>query len=366
MKILRTKYAMGKNYQLNSVIHVVSSLEVGGAERFVIDLCQLQKKAGMSVAILSFGQETDPLVAECNAFNIDVFHTREGRIKKWRDAINALSSFDIVHFHTPYPVKFLLPFLPMLASKTLIYTRHGASPLAGLGWSVTHKVANFFIDHITFVSQEGAEIFTASHGWHKKTKHVIDNGVNLDQVQVSRKPTTFLRLGSVGRMVELKHQICLLRAIAMLAPEIREQVKVEFFGDGPCKSELTAFCQDEALDDLVTFHGMVSDRDVIYNSFDVLVVASETEGLSLAIMEAMAYECAVIATDVGGNSKLVQDQQNGYLFRYDDHETLASHIKSLIESPDRINEFASKSRGLIEEQFSLAVSSDKYQKIYQS
>lgn len=357
---------MTKNSNCDAIIHVISSLEVGGAERFVIDLCQLQQAQGSNVAILSFGNIADPLVSECNNAEIKVYHTRNGWFKKWTDALLAISAYKTIHFHSPYPLKFLLPVMPFFFLKRVIYTRHGADPLTGRSWKYVHKMASFFVDKINFVSQEGADVFSRSHRWKNKTKHVIDNGVNLAAVSVERIENSRFRIGSVGRMVALKNQISLLEAIVLLDDKYKTRVEIHFFGDGPCLSLLQAFVNDNSLQGQVVFHGMVNDRAEIYNCLDTLAVTSETEGLSLAIMEAMAYYCPILASDVGGNSRLVKHEFNGYLFDYNDVKNLSENIVSLMDDPEKCQFFAKNSRATIEQQFSLAVSAKKYQQLYNS
>ncbi|GLX78192.1 glycosyltransferase family 1 protein [Thalassotalea insulae] len=355
---------MDGNQNSTAVLHIVSSLEVGGAERFVIDLCQVQRNKGANVAILSFGQSSDPLVKECENGEIEVFHTQSGKLNKWRSAYKALKIFDVIHFHSPYPLKFLLPVLLFCRSKKIVYTRHGADPLAGSTWRWTHKIARYFVDQMSFVSKEGAQVFERSHGWHNMTKHVIDNGVNLTEFQPEKTQFTGLRLGSVGRMVSLKNQISLLRAVARLAPETQKAIEIHFFGDGPCLNELQQFSEEQLRSSNIVFHGMVANRNTIYNSFDVMVVTSETEGLSLAIIEAMAYYCPVIATKVGGNPKLVEHQRNGLLFEYNDDETLASLIKTILDDKAVIEQYGAVGRQKIERQFSLSACADKYNQLY--
>lgn len=355
---------MSENYKFDEVIHVVSSLEVGGAERFVIDLCQLQRSKGANVAILSFGLISDLLVKECEFAGINIFHTQEGRIKKWKSALAAIRIYKTVHFHSPYPLKFMLPLMPLCLFKNIIYTRHGADPLAGKSWRWMHRVARFFVNKISFVSQEGADVFTLSHGWLNKTKHVIDNGVNLDKVSKNRVSSERFRIGSVGRMVALKNQISLLQALMAIKEPIKNKIEIHFFGDGPSFEQLNQYVQKNKLQNQVIFHGMKSDRNEIYNSFDVLAVTSETEGLSLAIIEAMAYCCPILATDVGGNPKLVSHEHNGYLFDYNDVESLAKYIKMLIEDRELFLSFSKKSREKIEKKFSLLACADKYHQLY--
>jgi len=348
-----------------SVAHLVSSLEVGGAERFVIDLCYVQKVIlGIDACIVSFGKETDKLVPICNKLDIKVFIVNGSRFKKLLTFNNVMSSYSNIHSHSPYPLKFLLPLFFFKKPQHLVYTRHGAHPFDHEGWPKIHRMLKRYVDEMTFVSQEGADIFQKHHGWVEKSISVIDNGVNLLSIKQTKHNADNVRLGSVGRMVELKHQICLLRAIKRLPEQYQHKIEINFFGDGPSKEVLTCFIEENLADANIYFHGMVSNRDDIYGVIDALVVTSETEGLSLAIMEAMAYGCLTIASNVGGNSKLVEHDVNGYLFDYDDDEVLSELLIKLVDERHLLNEMGAKAHYKIKENFSLESCANKYSKLY--
>ena len=165
-------------------------------------------------------------------------------------------------------------------------------------------------------------------------------------------------------MVDLKNQISLLEAVATLPIEEQQKIEINFYGDGPCLAELKLFSDRNLENVAVNFHGMVQDRNIIYSSFDALIVTSETEGLSLAIIEAMAYGCVVIASNVGGNPKLVEHNKNGWLFEYNDTKTLAKYIQKLSTDKALISYLGSEGRKKIESQFSLDNTAQKYTDIY--
>ena len=166
-------------------------------------------------------------------------------------------------------------------------------------------------------------------------------------------------------MVSLKNQLGLLKAIELLNTDMQSKVALHFFGDGECLESLMDF-KEQAMPSLsVEFHGMVNDREEIYSTIDVLVVCSETEGLSMVIIEAMANQIPVIATNVGGNPKLVLDNQTGWLFDYDDNDKLAKVIHHIINNRALIDEFGGQAFSYISDNFSIQASANKYAEIYQ-
>tara|TARA_R110000822_G_scaffold11702_1_gene42531 strand:+ start:24377 stop:25474 length:1098 start_codon:yes stop_codon:yes gene_type:complete len=347
------------------VAHIVGSLNIGGAERFVIDLCSVQQEiSGVKPVIISLGEPPEALNIEAENIGIKVYSYANHRVVKLLKVFFLLREFDIIHIHSPFVLKFLSYILPFLNLK-VVYTRHGAGPLSTKFWPKLHQRVERYIDAITFVSQEGSDIFHQHHGWASVPSFVIDNGVLIKPIEKAKIQHEKLRIGSVGRMVSLKNQLGLLKAIELLNTDMQSKVALHFFGDGECLESLMDF-KEQAMPSLsVEFHGMVNDREEIYSTIDVLVVCSETEGLSMVIIEAMANQIPVIATNVGGNPKLVLDNQTGWLFDYDDNDKLAKVIHHIINNRALIDEFGGQAFSYISDNFSIQASANKYAEIYQ-
>lgn len=346
------------------ITHLVSSLNVGGAERFVIDLCRQQISDGHQCQIISLGTPVDPLLQVCAEHDIPVTVLTGIKPKKILTAYLKLRHQDIIHFHTQHVLKFLQLILSRLKPK-IIYTRHGAAPLAGEHWKKLHRKIRPFISAMSFVSQEASDNFFNTHGWSSISFNVIDNGVILPESirQVGKQKK--INLGSVGRMIPLKHQISLLQSVASLPKDIKQNVALHFFGDGPERATLEKFQQDNLADIDVTFYGMVNDREKIYSSFDLLVVTSETEGLSMVIIEAMAEGIPAAATNVGGSPKLVLNDKTGWLFEYQDNDKLADIIRQCESNRDLLISSGQTARKHIETHFSMQATANKYYHLYE-
>lgn len=354
-----------------SVIHVVSSLNVGGAERFVIDLCQEQVAQQMQAAVLSFGLPQDTLVEVCQQQQIPLTVINGKSWREQKQRLQLLSRFDVIHIHSPAALKSLVFHLFLLRHKKLIYTRHGAAPLTKPHWVRVHRFARRFVDYVTFVSAE-AKLSFSHHGWHKVPQSVIDNGVRLPPIpqatpassaQQSALGHNVLRLGSVGRMVSLKSQISLLKAVAQLDVHNQHLIELHFFGDGELRPQLEAFNQ-QYTEIKAVFHGVEINRQNIYPHIDALVVTSSTEGLSMVILEAMAYAKPVIATNVGGNPVLVKPGQTGWLYEYDDIQTLAALISDLLNKTADVHNIGIQARDWVAQHYSLTQTADRYRELY--
>jgi glycosyltransferase involved in cell wall biosynthesis len=365
INLSKLNIAMTSKKNKLKVVHVVSSLKVGGAERFVIDLCKIQKRQGQNAMIVSLGQPSEPLESECDVENIAFFSSKRLLIIKLIQIYFVLVKADVIHIHSQHALKFLQLLFPFL-NKIIIYTRHGADFLMDEHWRKLHTKTQPYIKAATFVSQEGMDNFQSVNKWQNTHCSVIDNGVLINPIKSKMKVLEKLRIGSVGRMIPLKNQMGLLKAIALLSEDVRNNVSVDFFGDGDCLEQLEAFDREYLSSTEVNFHGMVNDRELIYSSFDLLVVTSETEGLSMVIIEAMANQISVIATDVGGNPKLVIPNKTGWLFAYDDDNKLAEIIASIATDKTVLKALGQEAFNYISANFSIESSANKYAELYES
>ncbi len=129
----------------------------------------------------------------------------------------------------------------------------------------------------------------------------------------------------VGRLVPVKNLACLIRAMARLPRTQRPWVAIA--GDGPLRGELEAMVAAADLGTDIRFLGERADATVLVQAADFLVLPSLQEGMSNALLEAMAACCPVIASAVGGNAELVEHGVNGLLFPNDDDATLSEHLR---------------------------------------
>ncbi len=120
----------------------------------------------------------------------------------------------------------------------------------------------------------------------------------------------------------------------------------------------------EAYRDRVAFLGLRDDIPDILARSDIFVLPSYSEGLSNALMEAMASGCACIASEVGGNPFLIQNGVSGFLFPAGDREALASHIRRLLDDSVKRRSLGEAARMRIEKIFSWDVTGREYRALF--
>ena len=336
-------------------IHAVSSLNVGGSERLVIDLASRQQRMGRRPVVLTLGERSDDLYAEALKQQIEVHVLRErgGEAGQLRSLMRLVRGAQPValHIHSPWCLRKLAPVLPFVKGR-IVYTRHGAHPYDSLYWRLLHKWAHRYVSHLTFVSAEALAVHRNTYHADHVPHQVLEFGVELPDgpVEPAANDEGSIRIGSVGRLATVKSQHHILDAITALRDP---RAELHLYGGGPEHTRLQAQA-DRDLSGRVFFHGNIIDREQIYAGIDILVVASQMEGLSLAIMEAMVRGIPVIATDVGGNQRLIIDRRTGLLVPYGDVPAMTSALHTLIDDAPLRRSLATAAREHIRTHFSMA------------
>lgn len=140
-------------------------------------------------------------------------------------------------------------------------------------------------------------------------------------------------VGTVARLAPQKGLSFFIEAIAMMVKEGSAGTFV-IIGDGPLRPELEAQAERLGVAGRVIFTGYRSDIVPFLKMFDIFVVPSIAEGLSITTIEAMAAGKAVIASEVGGLPELVQHEQNGLLVPPRDAGALARAMNFLLARPE--------------------------------
>lgn len=162
-------------------------------------------------------------------------------------------------------------------------------------------------------------------------------------------PESFV-IGFVGRLAEQKCLSDVLWALAMLAA-YRPEVRLVLVGDGPERQRLQQLAQTLSINDRVVFAGHSEETSHIWPLFDVFVLASQFEGMSNSLMEALAHRVPAVVSDIPPNRELVQDDINGLVFPVGDRAGLAKRLESLIQNPDLALRLAEAGYQRMEQEF---------------
>jgi sugar transferase (PEP-CTERM/EpsH1 system associated) len=174
-------------------------------------------------------------------------------------------------------------------------------------------------------------------------------------------------VGTVGRMERVKDQANLARAfVSALAqhPAARERMRLVMVGEGTLKPEVESILEESGARDLAWLPGERSNVPEVLRGLDCFVLPSLAEGVSNTILEAMATGLPVVATRVGANADLVEDEVTGRLVRAGDSDALARAIVPYFNDPATARRHGRGGRQRAETRFSLQRMVERYHRLY--
>ncbi len=216
-------------------------------------------------------------------------------------------------------------------------------------------------DQMIAVCNKGKEQLIAN-GWSADRIQVIFNAVDLEAWAGDRSQSTlrselglpedqFVML-CASRFADDKGHKYLIDSVKRLTQLTDKPFTLVLAGDGPLLEPSKAQVKELGLEKQVKFIGFRKDIKNLYKGSDLYVNSSQHEALSFLIIEAMAAGLPVIATDMGGNSDIVNDEAGcGLLVTYDDPESMAGAMKRFLEDPAFTAQCRANALRTIEEKF---------------
>lgn len=174
-------------------------------------------------------------------------------------------------------------------------------------------------------------------------------------------------VGTVGRMEAVKDQTNLARAFVAAintVPEARARLRLVLVGDGKLKGEVEAILESAGMRDLAWFAGERADVVPLLQGLDCFVLPSLAEGVSNTVLEAMACALPIVATRVGANADLVEENVTGRTVPAGDSAALAREIGAYFAAPGLAREHGQAARRRVERRFSLERMVDDYDRVY--
>jgi glycosyltransferase involved in cell wall biosynthesis len=354
----------------------VLSLQPGGAERLVIDLCRrTREEFANDVCCLD---EPGAWAATLpDDVRIVTLGRRPGfqpslalRIAQTAARLNAT----VLHCHQYSPfvygalAKLVPPYLPVVA------TEHGRlnNGRATLKRQIANRLMNLMSIE-TFAVSASLREQLISEGFPERRVGVIHNGIDpgapasADARQRARTAFGFASddfvVGGVGRLDPVKDYATLIDAFGLLS-RLGRRIRLILIGDGPQRVDLTRRLRDCGLSNVASLLGHRDDVRDLLPAMDVFVSSSIFEGVSLTLLEAMAAGLPVVATRVGGTPEVVVDQVTGLLVPPRAPEALASAVARLMADPEDRAAQGASGRARVVQSFHIDTMVHRYMEIY--
>lgn len=205
--------------------------------------------------------------------------------------------------------------------------------------------------------------FFSRQGLKQKKIYVIPNGIKIDTLPQTRTPSPEIKISTFGRLVDQKDFQTAIKAFIYLRREIpisTTKISLTIVGSGPLEKTLQDQIDQASMRKYITIISDAKDVGEILRQTDIYLCTSLYEGVSNAIMEAMAYSLPIVATDAGDNKLLVNLGENGFITALGDHIGIGNALKELIEDPEKRLSFGRKSYSILKNNHDLPVFKQRY------
>lgn len=358
----------------------VDTFNLGGAETVVLQLAeQLLKEEGYEPLVIHFGSNI--IAKKCKELGIQQ-HLAPGYKYYKKTVTLPLFSFmfykfirntkiDVLHSHLFGAIVGSAPAAKM-ARITHVGTLHDIYTIEEKPARILLlKLASMLGTRLITVSKQMESYYRQRASFPENSLSTIYNGVNnqlsshkgRDLIQKDHPlESNEIIITCVARLVQLKRHDILIKAF----DEIKSDLKCRLLivGGGPEGHKLESFSKKSHSSDRIHFLGERNDVLGILNNSDIFVLASDTEGLSCSILEAMAAGLPIIATNVGGNNELVESDLNGYLVKKSNVSQMAEKLKKLIDDELLRKKFGKQSLDIVKEKFRLSQTIINYKYLY--
>ncbi len=350
------------------VAYFIDTFAIGGAETVMLNLAaRLADEPGFEPIVVHGGAEA--IVRRCRAHGLRHLDLPAWRFYKKTLTLPLFSvafarflkrhAIDVLHSHLFGPV----------TGGALAARLSGVRHIGTLHDTYTVEERPARARLLTSASRLGTRLVTVSRsmedyyrgitGLQGDAIRTIYNGVRPCAMAGEAGGGDGVRIVCVARLVGLKRHDRLILAMERLADL---PCRLTIVGDGPERDRLEELAGRSGQSDRIEFVGERDDVPDILATSDVFALASETEGLSCSILEAMAAGLPIVATKVGGNHELVESGVNGFLV--DDEGGLADALRRLIGSVEMRRRMGAASLDAVRTRFDWEETFDSYRRLY--
>lgn len=338
------------------ILHLIASVGIGGAERVLLTLLKNIDRKKFDIVLGIFTnqrKDKDLLWTECEKLHITL---EQIRFKNPYDFLQILHIYRIAKKHHPdimhthgYKTNILGFLVAKLSGIPIITTVHGLYSIR-IKTEIPLQLSLMLLRYFNRVIAVSDYITAELKRKKVPSKKIITiRNVPADNIEIYPLNTSVFReeigissstkiIGFVGRLEQVKGCDQLIQAVSKI-----HSTNLEFclvvVGEGPERESLDFLVRKLGLRNNVHFCGFRNDPINVFQSLDLFVLPSLSEGIPLALLEAMSLGVPVVATHVGGVPEVIKNRLNGILVPPKDPEALA---EAIVESLSRPHETAKR------------------------
>lgn len=378
------------------ILYLVTQTDPGGAQKYIHDLALNLNKNKFEIEVGVGEGKEEKWMLNLKNNNIKI-HRLKHVVRNLKPIHDFLSGFeiyfllkkikpDIIHLNSSkigatgavvgWIYKIFNNKSRALGIK-IIYTVHGLvlnEPLPRwqkIYYWISEKISGWCENKIICVSEFDKQSCVKYKIVKQKKLTVIHNGINLNNLNFLDKTEARKKLnineknqaiGTIANLYKTKGLIYLIRAAKILISENKNIIFI-VIGNGLEKNNLEKEIKKLNLENNFFLLGSKNNAKQYLPAFDIFCLSSVKEGLSYTLIEALSAGLPVVTTDVGGNSEIIENNENGILVQSKKPLDIAEAIEKLLNNPELKNKF-NKNNLTKAKQFSLEKMISETEKIY--
>ena len=311
------------------ILHVITSMAIGGAQRLLSDLLPLQAKTE-DVSLLVYEKVDNDFEHKVTCAGVRIisfdehnFHS-PGVILKMRKLFR---DYDVVHAHL-FPTVWWASLAARSLKVKMVYTEHSTSNSRRGKWYLRpiEQLMYARYNKIISISQQTQDALCAWLRSNDERFVVISNGVDTARFASVKKPVIPKSLIMVSRFASSKDQDTVIRAMKLIDPE----ATLRFVGDGENLEHCKQVASELGLSDRVLFLGARSDVAELVAESYIGIQSSNWEGFGLTAVEIMSSGKPIIGTDVDGLKQVIEGA--GETFPVGDAQALSRIVNAMLSN----------------------------------
>jgi glycosyltransferase involved in cell wall biosynthesis len=355
----------------NKILMVIPSYypAVGGAERQLMGLAKELSANDLDIDVVTRNIDTSPNFEEINGYSLIRLVSHIPKLgfllKLFLYLLRYHAKYKVIHVHTLNSPAILCALFSKIFDIPVLVkvTRSGrGSQLSRYSNSFFGKKIFSILKRNTFFVAITPDVYSELVAMDVKKEKIfsIPNGVSV-QKKLS-KDKDRLKIVFLGRLIKRKRAELLINSFQKI--EKPKDCELLIVGDGPERKSLERLIVDLNLGNSCRLMGSLSHNESlkILAESNIFVLPSDSEGMSNALLEAMAARNAVIAADIPANHALIQHNVNGLLFS--DEMSLSKQLEEVINSADKSISLGLNAKETIDSVFSFPVISNAYKNTY--
>lgn len=309
------------------ILHIITSLELGGAEKLLLDLIPSQKKQGVEVELLVLDTKNQVFLEDFKKRGIKVNITKINNKKSFKNIFEIVKlikkeKFEVVHAHLIHSQIWTSLAKRMVKNVEFITTEHSTSNNRRKKsiYKILDKMIYSSYDKVVAISEGTAESLVKWIGISMKKLEIIENGVSLRAFMGRPKERKGDKLIMVSRFHESKDHLTVLRALKKLS----KNYTLTFVGEGETQDKVLNEAKMLKLEERVSFLGYSNSISSLLKRHDIAIQSSNYEGFGISALEAMASGTPLIGSNVKGLAEVIKG--GGLLFQLGNENDLVDKI----------------------------------------